>query len=102
MIDEATLLDPFTSMLLNNFSNTTNSVLYLIGDSFQNGYSIYLDKIKLNYNISKFFTIRSPYLDVMFRSDNTAITNNNEMILHMLSYSVPSFQAMPKKEIISS
>ena len=80
MIDEATLLDPFTSILLNNFSNTTNSVLYLIGDSFQNGYSIYLDKIKLNYNISKFFTIRSPYLDVMFRSDNTAITNNNEIL----------------------
>lgn len=81
-IDEATKLDPVTLQILNKLANSKDYSLNIIlsGDSAQEGYSVpykldgYVSSESLTFNAH--YLNQSPYLDTVFRSNNTAVTYN--------------------------
>ena len=78
--DESTLLDPFTISLLDLYSKKSNTNIIMYGDSFQKGYFVKFKSIYINYNIDNLTVNRTPYLEVMFRSNNSAVTDNSRVL----------------------
>ena len=81
-IDEATLLDPVSLEILSQLSESNDYFLNVIlsGDSSQEGYQIpviYQGQTRQEqYGLNAYYINSAPYLENVFRSNNTANTNN--------------------------